>query len=136
MAESQYGKYIKKQTAPSPPPEAKPVSLDGLKDWGGIQHRMFWKHVTQPIVMADQPHSHDCDEFLCFSASNPADSFDFGAEIELSMGKEGEKHLIDAATIVCVPKGTVHGPLNFTKVDKTVLFSVVYLAPEYVRKPA
>ena len=134
MASSEYGKYILRQTKPPAEiSEATPTVLEGLRDWAGIQHRMKWKHISSPNLMVDKPHSHDFDEFLCFFGADPANCFDLGGEVELSLGSEGEKQVINTGTIVCVPKGLVHGPLNFKKVDKPMMFSVIYLAPEYIR---
>lgn len=137
MAEGKYGKYILRQTKPSAKGQgAIPLALEAVKDWAGIQHRMVWNHVVQPAVMGQEAHSHDFDEFFCFSGNDPKDSFDFGAEIELSLGKEGEKHVIDHTSIVCVPKGLVHGPINFKKVTKPILFCDIYMAPEHRMKTA
>jgi hypothetical protein len=139
MAESKYGKYILRGTRERKSHQEMspviPAPLEGLKDWGGIRHRMNWKYISKSILMVEEPHSHDCDEFLCFLGCDPANALDFGAEIELSLGKEGEKHIIDAATIICIPKGLIHCPLNFRKISKPILFCNIYLAPEYVRKP-
>jgi len=118
-----YGKYILRQTKPSPKgAPAIPLALEGTKDWAGIQHRMTWNHILKPVVMDKEPHSHTFDEFLCFLGNDPKDSFDFGAEIELSLGKEGEKHIIHHTSIVCLPKGLIHGPINFKKITKPILF--------------
>jgi hypothetical protein len=131
MTESKYGKYIFRQTKPHAKlSAATPAALEGLKDWAGIKHRMIWNHVSQPVVMDKTAHAHEFDEFLCFVSSDPRTPFELGAEIELSLGTEGEKQVINTATIVCVPKGLVHGLLNFKKVDKTVLFCKVDLGSE------
>lgn len=137
MAESKYGKYIIRQTRPNPKGlPAIPVAFEGANDWSGIQHRMVWNHVLKPTVLESEPHSHNFEEFLCFMACDPTSPFDFGAEIEVSLGKEGEKHTIDHASIVCVPKGVMHGPINFKKVTRPVLFCDIYMATEHSGKPA
>jgi len=138
MAESEYSKYILTGKAGEKPSSGTiPVvsaALEGLEDWGGIQHRISWKYISGPSMMIDEPHLHDFDEFLVFLGSNPADPKDFDSEIELSLGIEGETHKINTATVVCVPRGLIHGPLNFKKIGKPILFSIVYLAPDYERK--
>jgi len=138
MAESKYGKYILRGAGGADAGPEKtavtPAVLEGLKDWGGIRHRLDWQYISQPTAMVEEPHSHDFDEFLVFIGSNPADAKDLGAEIELSLGEEGEKHVIDTATVICIPKGLIHCPLNFTRISKPVLFCNIYLAPEYARK--
>ena len=53
------------------------------------------------------------------------------AEIEMSFGEEGEKYIINSPTTVYIPKGLVHCPLDFKRVDKPVLFIHATLAPRY-----
>ena len=131
MAESKYGKYILRGAEPGPEKTAAtPAVMEDMKDWAGIQHRLNWKYVSQPTTMVEEPHSHDFDEFLVFIGANPADAKDLGAEIELSIGEESEKHVIDTASIICVPKGLVHCPLNINKVSKPFLFCNIQLGHE------
>ncbi len=135
MAESKYGKYIVRGTAKKKAqPGVTPSALGAPKDWAGIQHRINWNYISKPVIMEEKSHSHDFDEFLCFLGSNPEDPKDFGAEIEISMGKDGEKQVVDTATVVCIPKGMVHCPINFKKIDKPVLFCNIYMSPEYTKK--
>jgi hypothetical protein len=131
MAESKYAKYILKGTGKN-----SPAIVEGLKGWEGIKPRMKWEYITQPVLKNEKAHSHDFDEFMCFLGCDPSNAFNFGAEIELSMGVEGEKNIINSATIVCIPKGLVHGPLDFKKIGRPILFCDIYLSPEYISKPA
>jgi hypothetical protein len=139
MAETKYGKYImrpvKGPATQSGASAAMPVNLEGLKDWGGIQHRMKWSFISEPVLLVEAPHSHDFDEILGFYGCDPAHERDFGAEIELSLGSEGEKQVITTPSLVCIPKGLVHCPINFKSIGKPILFVRIYTAPEYVRKP-
>jgi len=140
VADTKFSKYILKgkadgkSTAGEAP--VAPAVLEGLEDWGGIHQRICWKYISQPNLLVEEPHSHDFEEFLIFLGNNPADPKDFDAEIEISLGEEGEKHVINTASVVCIPKGLTHCPLNFRKVGKPVVFSNIYLAPDYVRIPA
>ena len=139
MESTKYGKYILTERGGSqsiPGTGIKPVILEGPEDWGGIRHRMKWKFVSRPGVVMDTRHSHKFDEFLVFLSCNPADELDFEARIELLLGKEGEPHIIISPTIVCIPQGLVHGPLTFKSVGKPILFSYIYLAPDYRQIPA
>ncbi|MEE8419564.1 MAG: hypothetical protein V3S02_05570 [Dehalococcoidales bacterium] len=134
MPESKYGKYIlrgteKKQSIP----ETSSVVLGGAEDWNGIQHRINWQYVSGPNVMVEEPHTHDFDKFLVFLGTNPANADDFDAEIELTLGEEGETYTINTATVVVIPKGMVHCPLNFKRIGKPILFCNIYLATEYVK---
>ena len=139
MKKTKYGKYILRETRRENPHRETsamiPVALEGLKDWGGIKPRMKWTFISQPVLLVDEPHSHDFDEFLCFLSCNPENELDFGAEVELSLGQEREKQIIKSPSVVCIPQGLTHCPLNFKTINKPVLFCHIYLAPEYVRKP-
>ena len=47
----------------------------------------------------------------------------------VGMGKELEKHTITSTTVVYIPKGVLHCPLNFRVINKPVLFHALYLGP-------
>lgn len=139
MESTKYGKYILTERGNSkyiPGTGIKPVTLEGIEDWGGIHHRMKWKFVVKPGVVMDTRHSHEFDEFLLFFSCNPAEELDFEAEIEILLGEQGEPQVITAPTIICIPQGMVHGPLTFKNVKKPVLFTHIYMAPEYRQIPA
>ena len=89
--------------------------------------------ITAPWLIEEEPHTHDFDQFLFFFGSNPMDMKDFTAEVELSLGEEGEKHIIKSMQTVHIPKGMLHCPLNFKKIDKPVMFMTVALTPEYLK---
>jgi hypothetical protein len=139
MVGLKYGKYILRDKAEKKPlagaTQMKSAVLGSLKGWAGVEHRISWQYISQPTILAEEPHEHDFDEFLIFLGRNPASPRDFGAEIEISLGQEGEKHIINTTSVVCIPKGLIHGPLSVSKIIKPIVFSVIYLAPHYVRKP-
>jgi hypothetical protein len=54
-----------------------------------------------------------------------------GCEIEIYLGAEGEKHLINSPTIVSCPAGLIHSPLYFKTVPKPVIFLEVMLTRKY-----
>jgi len=93
-----------------------------------------WHFVDGPWLMEEEPHAHDFDQFSCFIGGNPRDIRDFGAEVELFLGKEQEKHVITSTTIVHIPKGLVHCPLNFKKVDRPIIFMNIPLTAHYGKK--
>jgi hypothetical protein len=103
-------------------------------DWRDIKYSTAFRYITVPIIMAEEPHEHDFEQFLFFLGGNPANLEDFGAEIELTLGREKEKHTINTASVVRIPPGLYHGPFNFKRIDKPIIFMNVYLAPEYIRK--
>jgi hypothetical protein len=136
MTESKYEKYFLTKLARNPPhPEVITPIADfaGNKDWGETTFGINWECVNKPFYMIKEPHSHTFDEYLCFMGGNMLDIFDFQAEIELYMGEEKELHIINKPTIVFFPKGFVHCPMNFKRIDKPILFHKIWLAPQYTR---
>lgn len=87
--------------------------------------------VRKPYVFHDRVHKHEFSEFFYFFGSNPMDMKEFEAEVELSFGEEREKHLITGPTIVAIPPGVYHCPLNFTKIDKPIYCLEAFLTSNY-----
>ena len=54
-----------------------------------------------------------------------------GAEIEVAMGEEQEKHTFNVPTVVIVPKGLPYLPLEVKKVDKPFGFIIYNLGPKH-----
>ena len=130
MADTKYGKYFIKE----PYMERKfapKMQFYSNKHFGDINFSLIWNYISEPFLMRKGAHAHDFDQFLCFYGGNPQDVTDFGAEVELSIGEEGEKHIINTTTIVHIPGGMMHCPLNFKRVDRPIIFMNVALTPEY-----
>lgn len=130
MDKTKYGKHILRNAF------KKHHQLEGLSASGDemgvdciLTHHIFYK----PEYVLDKPHFHDdFVQILCFLGTNPMNVRDFGgAEIELCLGKEKEKHLITSPVIVPIPKGLSHGPLYFKKVPKPIIFLEIMLTRKY-----
>ncbi len=91
---------------------------------------MMWESIRKAPYrfgpIPDKPHVHTYHEFLVFIGADTNDLSKLGAEVELYMGKEGEKHVITEPTIVYQPQGFPHCPVIVTKLEKPFIFSVVY----------
>ena len=95
----------------------------------GATATIGWQVFTDPVCW-ESPHIHKYDEFLIFLGADLPDlCSSFDAEIDLWMGEEMEKHTITSTTVVFIPKGMQHAPLNFRKITKPVLFHALYLGP-------
>ena len=55
---------------------------------------------------------------------------DLGAEFELFMGEEMEKHVITKSTIIYIPENTVHCPFNINMVTRSFLFMQAHYGPK------
>jgi hypothetical protein len=131
MAETKYDKYFLKE--PFGKGGHAPLwTADGAKDFegAGFSFRMHFLH--EPFLMIKDAHKHDFEQFLIFIGADPKNPKDFGAEVEFSI--EGEKHIITATTVVHVPPGLVHAPLNFKRIDRPIIFIDALLSAAYARK--
>jgi hypothetical protein len=90
--------------------------------------------VTKPVLMEKYPHTHDFDMYLTFIGLDPRGIEELGAEIELGLGEEQEIYKITSPTSVYIPRGMVHCPLDFKKVDKPLLLIHSSLTSKYVKK--
>ncbi len=91
--------------------------------------------VLEPRMMQEASHKHDFHQFFCFLGGDPKNIGDFDAEIEVYLGEEGEKHVITSPTVLHIPPGLVHCPMEYKRVDKPVIHFDIYFGPEYKRIP-
>jgi hypothetical protein len=125
MAATKYGKYIITGLIRDIPHYGGKSILahDGELD---TDCSIGYHCISQPMSF-DHPHAHDFTELLCFIGGNPLDITDFGAEIEITLGEEGERHVINAPAVVSMPPGLRHCPLVFKKVEKPLIFLEISL---------
>jgi hypothetical protein len=98
------------------------------KDMEGFELNFTWAfHTGLGAWHARDPHTHPADECLLFVGLDYSNPNYLGAEIEIAMGKEQEKHVFDTPTAVVVPRGLVHCPLITRRVDKPYGFSAISL---------
>ncbi len=76
--------------------------------------------VTKPYISKSSPHTHNYREFLAWYGGNIKDPEDFGAEIVFYLGEECEKYVITKPTLVSLPAGFSHCPLEITRVDRPI----------------
>lgn len=132
MTETRYGKQLMKapiQTARMGPP------LPSLKYSAadlGVNASWILVPVIQPRIMHEIPIKHDFPQFLFFLGGDPRNIGDLGAEIEVSLGPQGEKHTIASPSVLYISPGLVHCPINYKKVEKPALHLDIYFAPEYI----
>jgi len=90
-------------------------------------------YITAPLQMIKEPHKHDFDQYVSFFGGDPTNFQDFHAEIEFWM--EGEKYIIHKASTVYIPKGLIHGPLYYKRIDKPILFLDIAVTGDYAKLP-
>ncbi len=93
-----------------------------------------WDYLTEPFLMVRETFVHDFDDFLIFMGGDPRDIREFDAEVELYLGPEREKYVIDSTCLVHIPAGLMHCPLEFTRISKPIIFMHSFLYPVYQRQ--
>ena len=137
MAENKYAKYVIREPHMKPPHAeitAPIVAFNrGRVDFPEVKFSINWELIDKPFIMEKAGHTHDWDQLLCFIGGNSNDFFDFGAEIEFFIGEEAERYEINTTTLIYVPRGLVHGPLEFKKIRKPFMFNNIVLSDKYGR---
>lgn len=145
MKESRYEKYIvRKPTHPqhgvdetawtsvkgsmTVPPL---LFLEGDKPIKGANQMVemvwVWKDTAMGVHPDKPPHKHDCDEMFLFIGTNREDPNDLGAEVEFWLGEEQEadKLIFNTSSLIFVPRGLLHMPIIYRKVENPFLLIVI-----------
>ncbi len=85
--------------------------------------------------MEEFPHSHDFDMYLHFLSYDPDHMTELPAEIEIGLGEEREMYTITTPASVFIPKGLIHCPLIFKRVDKPIVMFHTTVASKYAKDP-
>jgi hypothetical protein len=127
--------FVSLNSIPPFPEIASPQTyFRGASALPGATATIGWQVFTAPVCW-ETPHTHKYDEFLIFlGAQLPDLCSSFDAEIDFWMGEDLEKHTITSTTIIYIPKGLMHSPLNFRAIRKPVLFHALYLGPSLDRQ--
>jgi len=137
MTATKYGKYILRDATNVPVPKNRlhtpsVTAKEGL--WPGITGmgcNFGINSITEPYLLPDPPHKHEFDEYLLFIGGNILNMKEFDAEIDIALGEEWEVNTIDSTSIIYIPKGLQHCPINVRRVGKPFLFGHIMLAGSY-----
>jgi len=100
----------------------------------GAKFNVGFQIFVKPFFLDRMPHTHANDEYLIFLGGTFPNIFDFDANIEFTLGKTGvdaEVYNITKPTIIRVPAGVYHCPLNFLEVRKPVFFQAALMEPMF-----
>ena len=95
----------------------------------GAEFNQSYQIFVKPFFLDRVQHRHAKDEYLVFLGASFPNVFDFDARIEFTLGKgeQAETFVITKPTIVRIPAGTWHCPLNFIRIDRTIFLQVALL---------
>jgi len=137
MAEKKYQQYVFsdfREENNFPQVMSPQAYFRGAVQIPGATMNMGWQVFTDPIHLEKEPHTHDYDEYLVFLGWKLPDVFEFDADIDFYLGEEQEHYVIDKATIIFIPGGMVHCPLNFKRIGIPILFHAILLAPRFTKE--
>jgi len=138
MAETKYGKYFIRELEPK---KARgPGALIARLDDEVIKGSNFYFVFLMPEIPAPKelvghpPHIHKDAELLFHIGTNPDDPTDLGAEVELCMGPEMERHIITKSCVVYIPPGFIHCPWQPLRTYRPWVFIEVNQGPLHTEK--
>jgi hypothetical protein len=110
------------------------LALMGAKELEGLNASIFWGFCSTPGLWrrGAGAHVHPTNEIIAYVGTDPDDIGYLGAEIELDMGPEHERHLINKPSVVICPAGMPHTPQVTRWIDKPFGFFAVNLSGEHV----
>ncbi|MDY6825629.1 MAG: hypothetical protein SVV67_00395 [Bacillota bacterium] len=103
------------------------------KDLEGLEVNFTWGFYTKTGIWhrGGTAHTHPEEEILVFPGLNPDDLNYFGAELEIALGYEFERHLINKPSVIICPQGFPHNPVVARWVDDPYGFIVCCLSGEH-----
>ena len=135
MAEDKYGKYVNKLKFQKGRggANARELVFVGGEELGGFNLNFIVGVYDQVGDWAPNrgAHIHTFDECLLFFGYDEKDMSYLGSDMELSVGKEYEKHKYSVPTVVAAPANVPHCPLITEKVYKPFGHFHLALSPKY-----
>jgi len=132
MADTKYGHLLKKLKYEEA--DGEYMTMPSGADLEGINMSFAWGYRRKLGPWGSDggiKHSHPYGECLLFSGLDYDNPNDFPAEVEITLGENDEKYIIDSPTVVILPPGMPHCPLTTTRVDKPFGFLAISLSGEH-----
>jgi len=103
------------------------------KDLEGFNAHFTYGFIKEPGVFHPMEGMliHPYDELLVFEGTDNSNILYLGGEVSIVLGEEREEYVFNEPTVVLIPKGTPHGPVNVRRVDRTMVHYSIGLAPAY-----
>jgi hypothetical protein len=143
MDDTKYGKFFKTYTASPEEIAARRTGIARIDRNVFEGCNFYWVHWNLPrpdgqpsgaFGVGHPPHIHKDAEILMLIGTNPDDPTDLGAEVELQMGLEREKHIITKSTVVYIPPNLIHCPYIIRKTYRPWIFVEVNQGPVHTEK--
>jgi hypothetical protein len=127
MAETKYGDCV--VTLPVRKIRDTEIMSVGAAELNGLNIHIIYAYAYNTGItgLSRKPHVHNYDEAVFFIGSDPRNFSDLGAEVEMSIGTEEEKHVFNKATAIVLPGGLPHCPIVTRSIEKPYLCMAVSL---------
>lgn len=134
--ETKYGKYFVEYDPKQWPKERRPgvmVHMEESVMKGSNFYLIHWNTPNYGKAPGDlkpqgykyaghPPHIHKYAELLISIGTNPDDPMDLGAEVEMYMGPELERHVFNRSCCIFIPPNFIHGPWRPMKTTRPWIF--------------
>jgi hypothetical protein len=99
-------------------------------DLGFLNVNVSWGFCSSPGIWQRgfNTHSHPDDEILILMGMDPDNADYLGAEIEIDLGQNHERHIISKPSAIICPAGLPHAPIVTRWVDNPFAFILINLA--------
>jgi hypothetical protein len=97
---------------------------------GGALTRIIRYNPEEAPYRIINSQTREYASLFIFLGTDLKDCTDLGAEVELIIGPEKEKHVIHKTCYLYVPADTVHGPFKVTRAGKPFNFLEIVAGPE------
>jgi len=142
VGEKKYSKYIYEYDGRNEPPipETIPFKMITVIDNDVLPGSDFYKvHWVLPhdkpfLEVGHPPHIHKDPELLFHIGSDPYNPQDLGAEIEMSLGPEMEKHVLTKSCVIFIPPNFIHSPWKVLRTWRPFIFIEVNQGSKHTEK--
>ena len=110
------------------------LNIRGDLDFGGVDMTLrLWNILEAPFTIEEEGFVHNFHQYLVFLGTDLSNTDELNGEAAIYFGKEKEKHIIDKPTVIHTAPGLVHSPLEFTRIDRPLLYMAINTTPFYAR---
>jgi hypothetical protein len=74
----------------------------------------------------DKPHAHPTTQIMCFLGTDTDDLGRFGADFEICLGEEEERHIFSTPTVVVTPPFLPHWPGGVVKLTSPIIMADIH----------
>ena len=119
---------------------AKLNGISGFKCSYSLHWNMPFDERMQPAVPEGQrivghpPHKHKENEILFLFGSDPDDPWDLGATVEMCIGPDMERFVIERSCCLSIPADTPHGFYHISRCTRPWMFVEVHEGSEKTEK--